>query len=321
MRFERVAIIGLGLIGSSLGLALGRWRPALEIVGFDADRDTARRAEGLGAVRRTASDAVVAATGADLVILATPVRAAIGLLEQLGPHLSPDCVVTDTGSTKARIVAAAAQPGLRANFVGGHPMTGRLTQGTAEPVATLFDGAVYCLTPAADTDPEALAGVAELVEALGAQPRFFDPAEHDGLVAAISHVPYLLATTLMAVASDSAAWREMGGLAAGGFATMTRLANGDPAMYGDICLTNRVAIVEHLDRFMEGLAALRESIAEEDAGLTAHFEDVRRRHADWLKERKDPAPTMSMDELRPTSLILPRRWQDALRGLRPPERH
>jgi prephenate dehydrogenase len=314
MTSHRVAIVGLGLIGASVGLALHRLRPAPQVVGYDRDRDTARRAARGKAVDRVAADATAAAAEADLVVLATPVRAVPALLEELAPRIGANCVVTDTGSTKAQVVAAAAAVAPQVAFVGGHPMAGRLTQGTDEAVATLFDGTVYCLTPTATTPPDAVARAVALVEAVGARPHFLAPAEHDGLVAAVSHLPYLLASTLMAVASDDPAWRELGALAAGGFATMTRLVEGEPAMYADICLTNREAILLRLDRFGAELAEIRAAIAAGDESLRERFGELRDRHQAWLRERSGAVSAIPAEEFQGAGLFLPRRWQDALRG-------
>src|SRR3954471_22854598 len=218
MPVQRVAIVGLGLIGASLGLALRRLSPAPRVVGYDRSR-----AVCTSAARRHAVDTVAllgpeeAVEGADLVILATPVRAVAPLLAAIAPHLAPGAVVTDTGSTKEQVVLSAAEVAPQVAFIGGHPMAGRLTQGTDDADANLFQGTVYCLTPTADTPELAIRRMSEVVEAVGAQPHFLDAAEHDGLVAAISHLPYLLASTLMTCASTDAGWREMATLAAGGF--------------------------------------------------------------------------------------------------------
>ncbi|HZS02675.1 MAG TPA: prephenate dehydrogenase [Chloroflexota bacterium] len=315
---QRVAIIGLGLIGASLGLALRRLTPAPRIVGYDRSGEVRTRAARRHAVDRLAGSAEDAVEGADLVILATPVRAVPPLLAAIAPHLAPDAVVTDTGSTKEQVVLAAAEVAPAVAFVGGHPMAGKLTHGTADADADLFQGAVYCLTPTADTPRAAVERVAALVEAVGARPHFLDAAEHDGLVAAISHLPYLLAATLMTAASTDAGWREMALLAAGGFATMTRLAEGEPEMYADICLTNREAITRQLDRYLDALAELRAAVAAGDEGLRARFAVAREQHQAWLAARETPPEGAALaPEVRAHNPFVPQRWQDLLRGRRP----
>lgn len=318
---ERVAIVGLGLIGASIGLALHRLPKPPRVIGYDRDHEARTRAARSHAVDRTTFTPEDAAAEADLVVLATPVRTIVPLLGELVPHLRPDTVVTDTGSTKAVVVAAAAEQHPQVAFVGGHPMAGRLTQGTEAADGGLFAGTVWCLTPTEHTPPQAVERAVELVEALGARPHFLAPAEHDGLVAAISHLPYLLASTLMASASSDAGWREMAALAAGGFRTMTRLVEAEPGMYADICLTNREAVVRQLDRYIAELEAVRAAVADGDEELQARFAAVQERHAAWRRERDGGGePTISDEELRGPSLFLPAKWQDLLLGRRPKPR-
>jgi prephenate dehydrogenase len=318
MALERVAIIGLGLIGASLGLALQRLPRPPRVVGYDRDGEARRVAARRHAADRVAFSAEDAVAEAELVILATPVRAVVPLLAEIEPHLAAGCVVTDTGSTKEHVVAQAAVVTPNVAFVGGHPMAGKLTQGTDDADAALFEGTVYCLTPTADTPGGAIERVVQMVEAVGARPHFLAPAEHDGLVAAISHLPYLLSSTLMTSTGTDAGWREMATLAAGGFATMTRLTDGEPEMYADICLTNREAILRQLDRYAAVLDDLRGAIAVGDEDLRARFADARERHQAWLRERSDPSGDDSATaELRAHNPFFPQRWQDALRGRRP----
>ncbi|HLH24217.1 MAG TPA: prephenate dehydrogenase [Chloroflexota bacterium] len=318
MPVQRVAIIGLGLIGASLGLALHRLTPAPRVVGYDRSGDARTRAARRHAVDRTPWSLEETVEGADLVVLATPVRAVAPLLGTIAPYLAPGAVVTDTGSTKEQVMLSAAEVAPQVAFVGGHPMAGKLTHGSADADAALFDGTVYCLTPTADTPPAAIQRVTELVEAVGARPHFLDAAEHDGLVAAISHLPYLLASTLMTAASADPGWREMAALAAGGFSTMTRLVEGEPEMYADICLTNREAIARQLDRYMEALGSLRAAVAAGDEGLRARFAAAREQHQAWLAQRATPPEgTALTPEVRAHNPFIPQSWQDALRGRRP----
>lgn len=315
---ERVAILGLGLIGSSLGLALHRLPRPPRVAGYDPDAAARTRAARTRAVDRATFTPEEAVADADLVVLAAPIRAIVPLLGEIAPHLRPDAVVTDTGSTKAAIVAAVAEQFPDIAFVGGHPMAGRLTQGTAEADAALFEGTVYCLTPTATTPEGAIARVVAMVEAVGARPHFLSPAEHDGLVAAISHLPYLLASTLMASVAAEAGWREMALLAAGSFRTVTRLLDAEPAMYADICLTNREAICRQLDQYTAALQALREAIESGDEALADRFAAVRACYQAWLHQREQGEPlTSSEAELRGPSLFLPAKWQDLLLGRRP----
>src|SRR4051812_15460482 len=258
---ERVAIVGTGLIGASLGLALKRVPAPPSVIGFDQDPKQLRAARGRGALDRHADSLLDAVQGADLVVLATPVRAIESIMREVGNLLPAGTVVTDTASTKGQVVAWAARllP-KRVGFVGGHPMAGKLTAQADGPDARLFQGAIYCLTPDGETDAAALDRVTWLVEAIGAQTYFLEATEHDALVALVSHLPYLLAATLMDDLAMDGAWRELSTLAAGGLIAATALAEGDPKMFGDICLTNRAGIAAALERFTERLATLREQV-------------------------------------------------------------
>ncbi|HEY8449004.1 MAG TPA: prephenate dehydrogenase [Bacillota bacterium] len=315
---DRVAILGLGLIGTSLGLALHRLPQPPQVVGYDRDPAARTRAARRHAIDRATFTPEDAVAEADLVVLATPVRTIVPLVGEIAPHLRPGTVLTDTGSTKAAIVAAVAEQFPEIAFVGGHPMAGRLTQGTDDADAALFDGTVYCLTPTAMTPEPAIARVVAFVQAVGARPHFLAPVEHDGLVAAVSHLPYLLATTLMASVAAQAGWQEMALLAAGSFRTMTRLVDADPTMYADICLTNREAIIRQVDHYIAALEAVRAAINAGDESLREQFGAVRNTYQAWLRQRESgDALTPTEEELRGPSLFLPAKWQDLLLGRRP----
>lgn len=295
---QQVGIIGLGLIGSSIGLALRRSQRPPRIVGYDLAPDATRAALKLHAVDRAAAGLMEVLRGTDLLVLATPVRAIISTLETIGPYVPAGCVVTDTGSTKLAIVEAATRllPA-GASFVGGHPMTGRLTAGSDGPSATLFQDTTYCLTPTAAAGAEEVQRVVRFVESLGAVPYFLDAAEHDGLMAGVSHLPYLLSAALMSTLAADSGWRELATLAAGGFTTVTRLVEGDPRMFTDVCLTNREAIARRLDDLIRQLTSLRELIAAGDEALEARLARAREARAAWEQVRiggaEPPLPTPS----------------------------
>jgi prephenate dehydrogenase len=252
----RAAIVGIGLIGGSIGLAL-RAR-GWHVTGRDRDEDRARRGLELGAL-----DAVGDDPAADVTFVCTPVlsiadeaRAAL----EAGPG-----VVTDVGSVKGPVVAAVGDP----RFVGGHPMAGSEQDGVDGADGELFEGATWVLTPGVGTDPEAFSRVRSLVSSLGADVVALHPDRHDQVVAMVSHVPHLTAATLMALATDGAVEHAaLLRLAAGGFRDMTRIAAGAPGIWPDICAENRSAIVESLDRLLSALADMRELVASGDrAGL------------------------------------------------------
>ncbi len=297
MSFDRIAILGTGLIGSSVGLALKAARPQAQIVGYDASPSVAREAARVHAVDRAASLAD-ALRGAQLVVLSTPVGGMQVLLQEIGPLLAPGTIVADTGSTKARVLEWAQEflPET-VQFVGGHPMAGKTATGPSEAEATLFKGAVWCLVPSPSTSREAIADVVGLVESFGAVPFFLDADEHDGLVAAVSHLPYLMSVALIEHLGTERSWRETASIAAGGFAYATHLSDSDPQMFADIARSNRDSIVRRLDRYIAALSSLREAIASEDPDLKARFERARELHQDWISGRAQGTAPESGSEM------------------------
>jgi prephenate dehydrogenase len=283
---KQVTIIGLGLIGASLGLAIRALQPAPRVVGHDIQYDAARRATNLKAVDVVDRDLESALAGADLVVLATPISAILELLEIIPPYLSQGTLVTDVGSTKREIVSRAQQllpPGV--DFVGGHPMTGRATSGVDQPDPLLFRGTIYCLTPLARSSPQRVSGLSALVERLGATPYFTDPEEHDGLVAGISHLPYLLSVALMRAVAGGPGWREMSTLAAGGFDTATRLTTHDPRVFADILMTNGQNVSRHLDAVLAELELLRQKLLRGDQEIFSDLEKAHLLRQGWEEQR------------------------------------
>ena len=262
----RVAILGTGLIGTSIALALReRGKADVELVGHDKYVDVARKAQQRGAFHHVANTAAEAVRGADLVILAAPLLAIQKLLEEIAPALGPDTVVTDTGSTKAEVLrwAAATLP-YPEHFVGGHPMAGKTNFGPDAADAALFDGARYVVVPAVNSSERAVTTVMNLAETIGAKPMYMDAAEHDAYAAAISHMPMMAAVALFSMERASEAWPELSAMAAGGFKDMTRLSGTDPAMAFDIAVTNRENISHWLERFASTLLDLRDRINDVD---------------------------------------------------------
>lgn len=235
----QLALLGLGLIGGSLGLALKAAGSDWTITGWDRDPEAAPAALARGAIDHVAASAVEAVREADLVLLSIPVTAMHDLLAELGPHLKPGAVVTDVASTKAAVTgwARAVLPS-GIHFVGGHPMAGTEHSGITHARPGMFRGAVYVLTPDADTPQEALAPLEELVSRVGAHAVRMTPETHDAHVAAVSHLPFLLSTLLVRRTTTDPAWPEAKRLAATGYQSTSRLASGNEAMYRGICLTN-----------------------------------------------------------------------------------
>jgi prephenate dehydrogenase len=260
---SRVAIVGAGLIGGSIGLALRR--AGTYVLGFDHQRARAERAEAMGVLDGIAATIADAARDSDLLVVAVPVGRVPDIAIEALDAGSP--LVTDVGSVKDIVVAAveAARPSLAHRFVGGHPMAGSEQEGLDGASPDLFVGATWVLTPTAHTDPSAFATVRALVAELGAETIAVAPALHDALVAVVSHVPQLAASTLMDLAARGG--EEHGvllRLAAGGFRDMTRVASGNPSIWPDICLANREAIVDTLDEYVGALTRVRDLVRSED---------------------------------------------------------
>ena len=281
---ERISIIGLGLIGTSMGLALKKaGLKDVEIIGNDRDSGASATARKRGAVDRTSYNLPSSVEGARLIILATPVMAIKETLELIGPNVDPGTLVTDTGSTKARVLQWAQQY-LRpeADFVGGHPMAGKEESGPEAADADLFNGAVFAVCPAPGASKEAASSIAALAETVGATPYFVDAEEHDSYVAAVSHLPFILSTGLVGATARSPGWREMSRLAANGYRDITRLASGDPIMHRDICLTNKESIVHWIDECIKELYGIRNQINDDEKALEKTFISTWEARTRWL---------------------------------------
>lgn len=295
----QLAVVGVGLIGGSLGRALVR--DAHEVVGFDASPERLRAAVERGVVSRAASSVADAAAGAEVVFVALPVSSVPGAaVEALDAGAA---VVTDVGSVKASVVRAVeeARPETAPRFVGGHPMAGSEQEGLDGADPDLFRGATWVLTPTAATDPDAFTRLRSLVRSLGAEVVAVDPVHHDALVAVVSHVPHLAAGTLMLMAAGQAGTdehRPLLRLAAGGFRDMTRIAAGHPGIWPDICVENRHAIVAALDAYVAALQDMRGRVAAGDRdGLLRSLEAAR--HA------RTNLPIAGLDEGPFTELRIP----------------
>ncbi|MGZ4690665.1 MAG: prephenate dehydrogenase/arogenate dehydrogenase family protein [Acidimicrobiia bacterium] len=261
---RRVALVGTGLIGGSIGLALTR--AGVEVRAVDVDPDQAGRAVAMGAVAEVVGSIEAVVPGAEIVIIATPVGRVAELVIAALDAGAP--VVTDVGSVKAPILREVeqARPELADRFVGGHPMAGSEQDGLEGAAVDLFAGATWVLTPTERTDPAAHTAVRSLVAELGAEIVEVTPEHHDALVAVVSHVPQLAATTLMDVAATTGEEHALLlRLAAGGFRDMTRIAAGHPGIWPDICIANRDAIVAGLDDYLRALAVVRGFVAAGDA--------------------------------------------------------
>jgi prephenate dehydrogenase len=259
---ERIFIIGTGLIGGSIGLAL-RKNGGITVRGFDASPDNASSALEIGALDTIAPDLATGAADADLIVVATPVGEIVSTVADVATHANPGTIVTDVGSTKATIVAGAETLlGPQRPFVGGHPMAGAEGEGIGSARPDLFAGALWILTPTELTESNAYRRMNAFVTTLGATALALEPFEHDRLVAFVSHLPYTVATALMALASEEGDERVFRA-AAGGFRDVTRTAGTNPRVWRDIFATNREAIVVELDHFVAKLDGVRSAIANQ----------------------------------------------------------
>lgn len=274
-RFQRMCIIGVGLIGGSLARAARHAGAVGEVVGCGRTAEHLQRAVDLGVIDRFYTDPAEAVTGADLVVLAVPLGAMEAILAAIRDHLSASAVVTDVGSAKASVVRAAeAVFGvLPPRFVPGHPIAGTERSGVEASFAELFQERRVILTPTRDTDPEALSQVRSLWEATGAEVVDMDIAHHDEILAATSHLPHVLAYTLVDTLAGMGEREEIFEYAAGGFRDFTRIASSDPLMWRDICLANGDAILAVVDQFRAELSEVVEAIRGGDgAELLEIFE-------------------------------------------------
>ena len=279
MIYQRVALIGLGLIASSMAHAMKAHGLAGEIVGYARSDETRRVALEMGFVDRVTATAAEAVQGADLVVLAVPIGAMAGLAAEIGPHLAPGATLTDVGSVKQAVIAAVV-PHVPAgvHFIPGHPMAGTEYSGPRSGFATLFQNRWWLLTPLDGTDAGAVARLRGLLEAMGANVDTMDAPHHDLVLAVVSHTPHLIAYTMVGVADDlrRVSNTEVIKYSATGFRDFTRIAASDPTMWRDVFLTNKEATLDILGRFTEELFALQRAIRLGDGDhLHAYFTRTR----------------------------------------------
>jgi cyclohexadieny/prephenate dehydrogenase len=261
--FERVAFIGIGLIGSSLARVIRRDKLAGEIVACARREETRSKTLELGLADRVTADAADAVKGADLVVLATPLSAYAEIAAEIAPALMPGAIVTDVGSVKQRVIRDV-QPALPTgvHFIPGHPVAGTEHSGPESGFAELFRDRWCILTPLPGTDADALARLTALWEQAGMRVVTMDAEHHDKVLAMTSHLPHAIAYTIVGTATDleDSLKSEVVKFSAGGFRDFTRIAGSDPVMWRDIFLHNREAVLEMLQRFSEDLTALQRAI-------------------------------------------------------------
>jgi prephenate dehydrogenase len=284
MGIERLSILGVGLLGGSLGLAMKRLANPCQIAGYGHRPETLKRAKELGAIDIGYTSAVEAVAGADLVVLATPVGLFEPLLKEIGPALKEGAVVTDVGSTKRSVVRLAESilPS-SVSFVGSHPMAGSEKRGVEHASADLFQNALCILTPSRQTSERAATQVGEFWTSLGMRLTICSPEDHDRWLAEVSHLPHAVAAALVSLPQDAAL-----GMAGKGFMDATRIAGGDGGLWRDILLDNRDHMLASIDTLVGRLGQLSELLKSNRGDELAAWLDQAARRRNALSGRKHP---------------------------------
>jgi len=287
--FETIGVIGVGLIGGSIGMAAKRRGLVRRVIGIGRNVQRLQRAKDLAAIDEFTLDMQAGVSGCDLVVVCTPVRSVVPIISQVAPALREGAIVTDVGSTKSEICRGAEKvipPGR--HFVGGHPMAGSEASGVDSAAPYLFLGATYVITPTESTNLGALRRVVDFAQGLGAEVALMKPEEHDRSAAVISHIPHILAAAILDLAAkEQSQSGKVFQLVAGSFRDLTRVASSPAELWRDICLSNREAICELLESYRTLLAAARDAIAAGDeAAVEGMFENARRLKEDYLGLRE-----------------------------------
>ena len=290
----KITIVGTGLIGASLGLAIKKSTIRNTVlVGTDVNRRHVSRAGSMGAVDETTGNLIEAVRDAQIVIIATPVMAMKEVLESMAGHLAEGCLVTDTGSSKGAVTEWADQLLPRGvSFVGGNPVVSKESLGPASADGSLFQGRPYCIVPSSNAQQDAVKTLSELAYTIGATPYFIDVAEHDSFMAAVSHLPLLLSLTLAHCTSQSPSWDDIAKIASAEYRDITTLASGDPATSKDIILSNKTGVVSWIDAFIHELYGIRKILVDDandnPEALGEMFERGFQARARWVAGASSP---------------------------------
>lgn len=260
MRFNKIAILGVGLIGGSIGLAVKKKGLAREIIGVCRHKSSLKVAKQIGAIDKGTLNYEDAVSGADLVILAMPVSQIVKIAKLIIPHLKKGCLVTDVGSTKTEIVQTIERSSAhgRFDFVGAHPLAGSEKRGVTQARADIFKGAICILTKTKRTKPVALKEISSFWKSLGCSVKVMSPQEHDRIVAFISHLPHLAASQLVKTAKGALDF------ASTGFCDTTRIVASDTEIWTDIFLTNKKFLTEAVDNYIKNLQRIKKLIRKQD---------------------------------------------------------
>lgn len=287
---DTIAIIGVGLIGGSLGMAAKARGLARKVVGIGRDGRKLVRAQQRGAVDTVTTDLISGVAEADLIFVCAPVLAIVPTIAAIAPHVKPGAIITDVGSTKSEITRHAEAAMLEGrSFVGGHPMAGSEESGVEAAVPYLFLNATYVITPTENTDVRALSTLVNFAEGLGSQVVIMDPEQHDRSAAIISHIPHILAAAILRLAAEEQGRHgKVFELAAGSFRDMTRVSASPPELWKDICMSSREAITTQLKRFEGILAEVRRHIeSEDDVDIEQLFREARDLRETWVRDTRN----------------------------------
>ena len=277
--FNKVCIIGLGLIGGSIGLSLKRLNSSSQVVGYAKTKSTLKRAVERGLVDKVEENLINAVNDADFVILATPLSMFKSIIGEISPFLKEGCIISDTGSAKLSVIKELKNiiPG-NIEFVPGHPIAGTEESGPDSGFAELFDNRWCILTPTEDNTSNAIHLVKKFWESLGSKVEIMEPSHHDKVLAITSHIPHLIAFNIVGTANNLAnvTEKEVVKYSAGGFRDFTRIAASDPKMWSDIFTYNSEAVLEMLELFSNDLAKLKDAVRKKDSDLLfSNFEKTR----------------------------------------------
>ena len=277
--FNKVCIIGLGLIGGSIGLSLKRLNSSSQVVGYAKTKLTLKRAVERGLVDKVEENLINAVNDADFVILATPLSMFKSIIGEISPFLKEGCIISDTGSAKLSVIKELKNiiPG-NIEFVPGHPIAGTEESGPDSGFAELFDNRWCILTPTEDNTSNAIHLVKKFWESLGSKVEIMEPSHHDKVLAITSHIPHLIAFNIVGTANNLAnvTEKEVVKYSAGGFRDFTRIAASDPKMWSDIFTYNSEAVLEMLELFSNDLSKLKDAVSKKDSTLLfSNFEKTR----------------------------------------------
>lgn len=281
----RIGFIGLGLIGGSIAKAVRKFYPDSEMLAYDTNRTTLSAAMKDGTIDLACTSIDSQFAGCRYIFLCAPVSNNSSCLSALKPYLAEDTVLTDVGSVKTGIHQAVAAAGMEANFIGGHPMAGSEKSGYENSNDHLIENAYYILTPSASVCQEKVTAYSSLVRSLGAIPLILDHQDHDYITAVVSHLPHIIASSLVNLVRDSdSAEGTMKAIAAGGFRDITRIASSSPVMWQQICLTNRENIIRSMDDYIRMLKVVRDEINHSDEDALYQLFDTARDYRNSIPE-------------------------------------